>query len=79
MYLSHIRDSIKNILDDTSKGKRDFFANRTIQDAVVRNLEIVGEAVKNIPEEFKNLHPEIAWKGIAGMRDKLIHEYFTSG
>jgi len=44
--------------------------------AVVRALEIIGEAVKNIPEEIRKKYPEIHWKGMAGMRDKLIHEYF---
>lgn len=44
--------------------------------AVVRKLEIIGEAVKQLPEEFTQLHPNIPWKQIAGMRDKLIHFYF---
>jgi len=44
--------------------------------AFVRSLEIIGEAVKNIPEEIRKNYPEIEWKKIAGMRDKLIHEYF---
>ena len=47
-----------------------------IQDAVIRNMEIVAEAVKNIPGEFKKKHSEIEWKKIAGMRDKIIHFYF---
>jgi uncharacterized protein with HEPN domain len=44
--------------------------------AVVRTLEIIGEAIKNIPDEIRKDYPEIPWKGIAGMRDKVIHEYF---
>ena len=44
--------------------------------AFVRSLEIIGEAVKNLPGEFREKYPEVPWKGIAGMRDKLIHEYF---
>ncbi|RLI98832.1 MAG: DUF86 domain-containing protein [Candidatus Aenigmatarchaeota archaeon] len=55
---------------------KDFSENDIVQDAVVRNLEIIGEAVKKIPEEIRNKHPEIEWKKIAGLRDILIHEYF---
>jgi uncharacterized protein with HEPN domain len=44
--------------------------------AVVRALEIIGEAVKNIPDEVREKHPEIPWKGMSGMRNKVIHEYF---
>jgi uncharacterized protein with HEPN domain len=47
-----------------------------VQDAVLRRLEIIGEAVKNLDEDFKNRYPEIPWKKIAGLRDVLIHEYF---
>jgi len=54
----------------------DFSENDMVQDAVVRNLEIIGEAVKKIPEEIRGKHPEIEWKKIAGLRDILIHEYF---
>jgi uncharacterized protein with HEPN domain len=45
-------------------------------DAVVRNLEVIGEAAKNIPESTRQAHPEIAWRKMAGLRDILIHEYF---
>lgn len=48
---------------------------RTV-DAVVRNLEIIGEAVKNLPDDVRARHPEVAWKRIAGLRDLLIHQYF---
>lgn len=47
-----------------------------LQDAVIRRIEIIGEAVKNIPDGIKGKYPEIPWKEIAGMRDILIHEYF---
>ena len=52
------------------------FKDHKSQDAVVRNFEIIGEAVKNISDQYKNDHPEIPWKSMAGMRDKLIHHYF---
>ena len=47
-----------------------------LRDAVERNFEIIGEAVKNLPEEFRNKYPHIPFRQIAGMRDKLIHDYF---
>ena len=53
-----------------------FWADRKTQDAVVRNLEIIGEATKRLSPLLKDAHPDIAWKPIAGMRDKLIHDYF---
>jgi uncharacterized protein with HEPN domain len=76
IYLLHIRDAIQRIVEYTREGRDAFFARPMIQDAVVRNLEIIGEAVKNLTETLKADHPDIPWKRIAGMRDKMIHEYF---
>ncbi len=53
-----------------------FLEDKKTQDAVVRNLEVIGEAVKNISEESKSRFPQIPWKDLAGVRDKLIHHYF---
>ncbi len=53
-----------------------FLEDKKTQDAVVRNLEIIGEAAKNISEELKKKYPHIRWKDLAGVRDKLIHHYF---
>lgn len=52
-----------------------FLKNNLIQDAVIRNFEIIGEATKKLDEDFRAKYPEIEWKKIAGMRDKLIHDY----
>ncbi|HWF61337.1 MAG TPA: DUF86 domain-containing protein [Nitrospira sp.] len=76
IYLFHIRDAIQHILNYTEAGRDIFFADRKTQDAVVRNLEIIGEATKHLPQPIKDAHPDISWKPIAGMRDKLIHDYF---
>lgn len=75
-YLLHIQDAVQQIIDYTHEGRSSFLIDRKTQDAVVRNLEIVGEAVKNVTPELKMLHPELPWRAMAGMRDKLIHEYF---
>ncbi len=75
-FLLHIRDSIQHIIEYTAAGRESFWADRKTQDAVVRNLEIIGEATKRLSPLLKDAHPDIAWKPIAGMRDKLIHDYF---
>ncbi len=76
IYLLHIRDAIQSVLEYTATGKESFLADRKTQDAVVRNLEIIGEATKRLSPSLKEAHTNISWKPIAGMRDKLIHDYF---
>ena len=53
-----------------------FVADETLRRAFVRSLEIVGEAAKKVPEEFRARHPAVEWRAMAGMRDRLIHDYF---
>jgi uncharacterized protein with HEPN domain len=76
-YLKHIRDECKFIDSVTGENfsKNDFLENETLKRAVVRSLEIIGEASKMIPADFKVQHPYIQWKNMAGMRDRLIHDY----
>jgi uncharacterized protein with HEPN domain len=76
VYLLHIRDAIERIESYTAEGKEAFVAAMMAQDAVIRNLEIIGEAVKNLSAETRDRCLDIPWKQIAGMRDVLIHEYF---
>lgn len=76
IYLLHIRDAIQYIVEYTEAGQESFLADRKTQDAVVRNLEIIGEATKRLSLSLKDAHPDISWKPMAGMRDKLIHDYF---
>ena len=77
LYLLDILEAIRKIKKHTDKENFKAFINddKTV-DAVVRNLEIIGEAAKNIPEGVREKYPDIRWKEIAGMRDKLIHDYF---
>jgi len=76
-YLKHIIDAIKDIGSFT-KGltKIQFLKNKLRQSAVIRQLEIIGEASKNLPANFRERHGEVEWKRIAGTRDKIIHHYF---
>ena len=76
VYLGHIRDAIKDIETYTSVGRDVFMADRMRQDAVIRKLEIIGEAVKRLSQGTKDARPEIPWRQIAGMRDRLTHDYF---
>ena len=77
VYVQHIFDEIDFLLNESNKLDYDTFIESEIYTrAFSRSLEIIGEAVKSLSSEFKELHPEIEWKKIAGMRDKLIHEYF---
>lgn len=76
IFLIHILDSI-NLIEDYNKDKtkEDFEDSLSLQDMTIRRLEIIGEAIKNLPQEFKNNYNHIPWKKISGLRDKLIHEY----
>jgi uncharacterized protein with HEPN domain len=76
VYLLHIAEAIATIQEYVSTGRANFFAKKMIQDAVIRNLEIIGEAVKNISPVTRRNTPEVPWQKIAGLRDVLIHDYF---
>ena len=76
VYLQHIRDALADIAAYTGAWRDAFFAERMRQDATLRKLEIIGQAVKKLSDETRSREPEIAWKQIAGMRDKVIHDYF---
>ena len=75
-YLRHILDAVATIEDYTREGKDAFFSDRKTQDAVIRNLEVIGEAVRNVPPAFQAAHPDVPWQQAAALRNVLIHEYF---
>lgn len=76
LYIEHILESIKNILSyNKGLSEKEFLENKMVQDATIRNLEIIGEAAKQLSDDFINKYPDIEWKKMAGMRDKLIHDY----
>ncbi len=76
-YIEDVIEAMNNALEFIKDMSYDQFVKdtKTVY-AVVRAIEIMGEAVKNIPEEVRRKYPDIPWRGIAGMRDKLIHAYF---
>ena len=77
LYIEDILDSIAKIEQYTKDiDQQQFSTDTQLQDSVLRRLEIIGEAVKNIPNSFRDKYPQIPWKNVAGLRDILIHEYF---
>jgi len=77
IFLEHILESI-NLIEEYTKGKseKEFLDSRQLQDAVIRRIEIIGEAIKSIPNDIKEKYNDIPWRNIVGMRDILIHQYF---
>jgi uncharacterized protein with HEPN domain len=76
-YLNHIVEAGRRIDFYTAEMTwEDFLEDVKTQDAVIRNIEIVGEATKNLSNAIRGKYPEIPWKGLSGMRDRLIHHYF---
>ena len=76
-YLLHILEECKFLREKSRNlNFKKFNSDFVIKKAFVRSIEIIGEAVKNIPFQFRNKYKSIPWKEIAGMRDRLIHEYF---
>lgn len=76
IYIEHISICIARIKEYTAGiDEAGFLANNLIHDAVIRNFEIIGEATKKLNEDFRATYSDIEWKKIAGMRDKLIHDY----
>ncbi|HBC72766.1 hypothetical protein A2379_04635 [Candidatus Amesbacteria bacterium RIFOXYB1_FULL_47_13] len=78
ILITHILQSIESV-EKYSKGleKERFMIDEEKQDAIIRKLEVIGEAVANLEDKFKQDYPNIPWQDIADMRNRLIHEYFA--
>src|SRR3712207_5887003 len=75
-YLEHILDEAKYLLDASGSVTRDsFLSDGTLKRAFVRSIEVMGEAVKQLPDSIRQQYPRVEWRAIAGMRDRLIHFY----
>lgn len=75
LHLEHIVDSATAILEFTAAGRDAFLEDRKTRDAVVRNLEIIGEAAKRLSTRVRDGNPHVPWRQIAGLRDFVIHQY----
>ncbi len=75
LYLLHIRDAILRIEQYASVGQSEFLAQSHWQDAIIRQLEIIGEASKRLSHELRSANPAVPWRRVAGLRDVLIHDY----
>lgn len=75
IYMVHILECIKRVQSYTSDGKRVLLESTLIQDAVLRNLQVLAESTQRIPEHAKSRHPEVPWRQIAAFRNRLTHDY----
>lgn len=78
IFLKHIVESIEYIEENVGNAtEEEFYADVPMQDAAIRRLQVIGEAVKNLPQDYREEHNEIEWRKASGMRDVIVHEYFA--
>ena len=75
-YVEHVLHCIGRIREDARGGREAVFGAATLQDAIVRNLQVMCESTQRLSQGCKDRHPEVDWKGIAGLRNVLVHAYF---
>jgi uncharacterized protein with HEPN domain len=75
LYLIHISECIARIEEYTRTGRDAFMQSSLLQDAVVRNLQVMGESTKHLPEEWKAAYPDVPWRKIIGFRNVVVHDY----
>lgn len=75
IYLEHMAERIRRIEDCAQEGREAFESSHILQDAIIRNFEIIGEAVKQLSPEIREKYPGVPWRRVAGFRDVLIHDY----
>ena len=76
-YIRHILDEAEYlVVHSRGMSREQFMRDETVKRAFVRSIEIIGEASKQVPEVFRQKYPHVEWRAMAGMRDKLVHEYF---
>jgi len=75
-YVLHVLECIRRVQEDSAAGREAVHASRTLQDAILRNLQVLCESTQRIDEQYRRNHPDINWKSITGMRNVLVHDYF---
>jgi|SRR5271157_3723109 len=75
VYMAQILERVDRILNYTQAGRAAFLDDPLIQDAVIRNFEVIGEAAKRVSDEYRDSHPMVPWRGLTSLRDVLIHQY----
>ena len=75
IYVEHIAERIRRIEEAAQNGRDAFESSHVLQDAIIRNFEVIGEAVKQLSPELREAHPDVPWQRVAGFRDVLIHDY----
>ena len=75
LYVEQILTAMRRIAEYTASGEEDFLASTLLQDGVIRNLQVIGQAVKRIPDDVRSRYPDIPWRSMTGLRDVVVHDY----